>query len=242
MNKKTSYVIVTGGSGGIGDAICRRLSQDGYKVLNLDVQEPENPDASEFFEVDLFDVEKTRKTLESIVAKYPVTRLVNNVGIVRPASVADCSLTDFDDVMAINVKTTVICTQALLPVMRQNQFGRIVTISSRAALGKPLRTNYSASKAALIGISKTMALELANQGITVNVVAPGSIATKEFYRNNHPDSPQTKKILKNIPVGHIGTPEDVAHAAAFLLDDKSGYITGQVLYTCGGLTVGLSHG
>jgi NAD(P)-dependent dehydrogenase (short-subunit alcohol dehydrogenase family) len=87
-----------------------------------------------------------------------------------------------------------------------------------------------------------MALELANQGITVNVVAPGSIGTKEFYRNNHPDSPQTKKILKNIPVGHIGTPEDVAHAAAFFLDDKSGFITGQVLYTCGGLTVGLAQG
>jgi NADP-dependent 3-hydroxy acid dehydrogenase YdfG len=98
MNKNTSYVIVTGGSGGIGDAICRRLNQDGYKVLNLDVREPESPDASEFFEVDLFDVEKTRKTLETVVAKYPVTRLVNNVGIVRPASVTDSSLADFDDV------------------------------------------------------------------------------------------------------------------------------------------------
>lgn len=242
MNNDASYAVVTGGSLGIGDAICNQLHQDGYKVINLDISEPETPGISELVKVDLLDTEQTRKALGEIVRRYPVTRLVNNVGIVRPANVTDTTLADFDDVMAINVKTAIQCIQEFIPVMKEQGFGRIVSISSRAALGKPLRTAYSASKAALIGMSKTIALELAPHGITVNVVAPGSIGTREFYRNNPPESPQTRKILQNIPAGHIGTPEDVAHAVSFFLDDKSRFITGQVLYTCGGLTVGLSQG
>jgi NAD(P)-dependent dehydrogenase (short-subunit alcohol dehydrogenase family) len=122
--------------------------------------------------------------------------------------------------------------------MKAARFGRIVSISSRAALGKELRTVYSATKAALHGMTKTWALELGAHGITVNAVGPGPIDTELFRRVNPADSPRTKAIIEGIPVKRLGTPEDIAHAVASLLDERAGFITGQVLYVCGGMTVG----
>ena len=115
---------------------------------------------------------------------------------------------------------------------------RIVNISSRAALGKELRTAYSASKAALIAMTRTWALELAGFGITVNAVAPGPIRTSLFDEANPPDSPRTKAIVDNIPVGFMGEPDDVADAVAFFASDRARFVTGQVLYVCGGVSVG----
>ncbi|MBV9219971.1 MAG: SDR family oxidoreductase, partial [Methylobacteriaceae bacterium] len=117
----------------------------------------------------------------------------------------------------------------------------IVSISSRAVLGKELRTSYSASKAAIHGLTRTWALELARDGITVNAVAPGTIDTSLFHEANPPDDPRTQAIFKAIPVGRIGTPTDVAHAVSFFLDERSSFITGQALFVCGGLTVGLTQ-
>jgi NAD(P)-dependent dehydrogenase (short-subunit alcohol dehydrogenase family) len=125
--------------------------------------------------------------------------------------------------------------------MRQAGFGRIINIASRAALGKELRTAYSATKAGLIGMARTWALEAASDGVTVNVIGPGPIATELFLSGNPPDSSKTKQIMETIPVKRMGKPEDIAHAVASLIDDRAGYITGQVLYVCGGMTVGLSH-
>jgi NAD(P)-dependent dehydrogenase (short-subunit alcohol dehydrogenase family) len=125
--------------------------------------------------------------------------------------------------------------------MQAARFGRIINISSRAALGKELRTVYSATKAGLLGMTRTWALELAPYGVTVNAIGPGPIATELFLSGNPPDSPKTKKILESIPLKRMGEPEDIAHAVASLLDDRAGYITGQVLYVCGGLTVGLGQ-
>ena len=147
-------------------------------------------------------------------------------------------LADFDDVMTLNVKTVIRITQALLPGMRAAHSGRVVAISSRAALGKELRSSYAASKAALHGLMKTWALELARDGITANAVAPGSIETPLWHAANPSQDPRTQKILDSIPVGRLGQPEDIANAVAFFLDRRSGFVTGQVLYVCGGLTVG----
>jgi NAD(P)-dependent dehydrogenase (short-subunit alcohol dehydrogenase family) len=131
--------------------------------------------------------------------------------------------------------------QGLQPSMQAARFGRIINISSRAALGKELRTVYSATKAGLLGMTRTWALELAPYGVTVNAIGPGPIATELFLSGNPPDSPKTKKILESIPLKRMGEPDDIAHAVASLLDDRAGYITGQVLYVCGGLTVGLGQ-
>ena len=118
--------------------------------------------------------------------------------------------------------------------------GRIVTISSRAALGKELRTAYSATKAGVIGLTRTWALELAPHGITVNAIGPGPIETELFKSANPHNSPRTQAIIRGVPVQRLGQPEDIAHAADFFLSDGASFVTGQVLYVCGGMTVGVA--
>ena len=130
--------------------------------------------------------------------------------------------------------------QALLPGMKACGFGRIVNMSSRAALGKELRTAYAATKAGLIGMTRVWALELGRHGITVNAIGPGPIRTELFDRANPPDSPRTQAIVDAVPVRRVGTPEDVAQAVAFFLDRRSGFTTGQMLYVCGGMTLGVA--
>lgn len=118
------------------------------------------------------------------------------------------------------------------------RFRRVVNIASRAALGKERRSVYAATKAGLIGMAKVWALELGGHGITANSIGPGPIRTELFERANPPGSRATQAILDALPVGRMGEPEDIANAAAFLLDARSGFVTGQTLYVCGGMTVG----
>jgi NAD(P)-dependent dehydrogenase (short-subunit alcohol dehydrogenase family) len=158
--------------------------------------------------------------------------------MVRPALLADTRLDDFDAVIRLNVRVAVQCVQALLPGMTKARFGRILNIASRAALGKELRTSYSASKAALIGLTRTWALELARHGVTVNTIGPGPIETELWAKANPPDSPRTKAILAGIPVQRLGQPGEIAHAASFFLSAEAGFVTGQTLYVCGGTSVG----
>ncbi len=233
-------IIVTGGSGEIGSAIRARSAADGYDVINLDLAPPVAGTAGRWVQVDLTDAAQTTEVLRRLAGEAPVSRLVHCAGMVRPATLDATSVADFDAVMALNVRGAILCTQAVVPGMRRAGFGRVVSISSRASLGKQLRTAYSASKAALHGMTRTWALELAKDGITVNAVAPGSIETKLFRDVNPPDDPRTAAILSAIPVGRIGTPADIAQAVSFFLDRRSGFVTGQVMYVCGGLTVGLS--
>ena len=233
-------VLVTGGSLGIGAGITRRFRDDGFRVIVLDVEAPETDAVAEFHRVDLADAEATQAVLEDITTRLEITHLVNNVGIVRPAKIEDTTLEDLSEVMSLNVRTALQCVQAVLPAMRKRRYGRIVSITSRAVLGKELRTAYSASKGALAAMTRTWAFELASDGITANSVAPGPIGTEAFMRNNPPDSERTRAIIDGVPVGRLGTAEDVANAVSFFLDEKSGFVTGQTLYVCGGLTVGLS--
>lgn len=234
-------ILVTGGSGEIGSAICARSVADGYDVINLDLAPPGAGAAGRWVQVDLTDVAATTEVLRAQAASASILRLVHCAGIVRPATLDATTAVDFDAVIALNLRSAVLCTQAVVPGMRRAGFGRIVSISSRASLGKELRTAYSASKAALHGMTRTWALELAKDGITVNAVAPGSVETRLFRKANPPDDPRTAAIISAIPVGRIGTPDDIAQAVSFFLDRRSGFVTGQVMYVCGGLTVGLSR-
>ncbi|OYV81220.1 MAG: short-chain dehydrogenase, partial [Acidiphilium sp. 21-68-69] len=180
----------------------------------------------------------TEAALAEALRGGPITRLVNNVGTVRPAPVEAQTIADLDAVVSLNLRCSLQCVQALLPGMKAAGFGRIVNVASRAALGKEDRTAYAATKAGLIGMAKVWALELGRFGITANAVGPGPIRTELFDRVNPPDDPRTTAIIEGIPVRRVGTPADVAHAIAYLLDQRSGFVTGQVLYVCGGMTVG----
>lgn len=235
-------VLVTGASRGIGRAVADRLLEDGYQVVNLDLQAPEHSHPNEqHYQLDVSDEAALRLVLTRVLEDGPITRLVNNAGIVRPATIDDTSLQDMRAVMDVNLGASIVCTQMLLPGMKEAGFGRIVNISSRAALGKTKRIVYSSSKAALHGFTKTLALEVGAFGVTVNAVGPGPIATELFNRVNPPDAPSTQRILDAIPVKRVGQPADVAHQVASFLDARAGFITGQVIYVCGGMTVGLAE-
>ena len=237
-----NLVLITGASQGIGRAIATRATQDGYRVINLDQKAPKTLLKDEVFHpIDLTDVKAIDDLIPQLLARESIVRLVNNAGIIRPAALEQTTVDDFDAVMAINLRAPMLLTQHLFPGMRKAKFGRIVSIASRAALGKEERTVYAGSKAGLIGMTKTWALEMAQYGITVNAIGPGPIATELFTSGNPPDAPKTIKILQSIPVQRMGQPEDVAHAVASLLDDRAGFITGQIHYVCGGMTVGLSN-
>lgn len=228
-------VLITGGANGIGAAIAKKCHDAGYETVILDRA------GDDAIHCDLSDPESTRAALEQARAGGPITRLVNNVGAVFANSLSDQTVEEFDNAVALNLRSAFLCAQALVPGMREAGFGRIVNIASRAALGKGLRTAYSATKAGLQGMTRTWALEEGKQGITVNAVAPGPIATELFMNANPAESERTKAIVNSIPVGRMGTPDDVAHAAAFLLSTDAGFITGQTLYVCGGMTVGAHH-
>ncbi|WP_102227069.1 SDR family NAD(P)-dependent oxidoreductase [Acidimangrovimonas sediminis] len=232
--------VVTGGARGIGAAITARLRRDGYRVVVLDIETPEDGACDRFLETDLSDAEAARAACARIAADEAVTCLVNNVGVVRPAPLEEVELADFDRLFHVNLRPSLICAQAFLPAMKAAGHGRIVMNTSRVTLGKELRTLYSGTKGAAQAMARTWALELAPHGVTVNCVAPGPIGTDAFWRNNPPDAPRTRAIIEQVPLRRMGTAEDVANAVSFFCQPESGFVTGQTMFVCGGVTVGLA--
>lgn len=226
-------ILITGGASGIGAAIAQRCIKDGFEPVIIDR-------IGDGLIADLSNVKATAQALEQALAGGPITRLVNNVGMVCPNSAQEQSLEELEQVWALNLRCSLQCMQALLPGMKEAGFGRILNMSSRAALGKELRSAYAATKAGLLGMTRVWSLELGRFGITANAIGPGPIRTELFERANPPDSPRTQAIIDSIPVKRLGMPDDIAQAAAFFLDARSGFVTGQVLYVCGGMTVGLA--
>ncbi|MDN8613272.1 SDR family NAD(P)-dependent oxidoreductase [Variovorax ginsengisoli] len=233
--------LVTGGSSGIGRATCEALLAQGRTVVNLDYKKPDwGHERLVSFQADLTQEAQTQAVAHEITSAYAVTALVNNAGATRPGTIDTASMADLDYVVGLHFKASMILIQAALPALRASGRGRIVNVSSRAALGKPERIVYSATKAGMIGLTRTLAMELGGDGITVNAVAPGPIATELFRQSNPEGAPQTRRIIDSIVVKRLGTVDDVARATMFFLSPDNGFVTGQVLYVCGGTTLGVA--
>ena len=233
-------VVVTGGSVGIGKAICENLLADGNQVINLS-RRAADIEHSDFhnFELDLSVSAEVDACAQIIAEQFDVTGFVHDAGLIRPNLVGDVELEDLQYLTQVHLGSAITLTQAFLPDMKAAKFGRIVLISSRAALGLQTRTSYSATKSGMIAMARTWALELGEFGITVNVVAPGPIEATEMFDAVIEDGSDKKKALANsIPVKRIGRPDDVAQAVEFFMKSESSFITGQTLMVCGGTSLG----
>ena len=239
--------LVTGASRGIGRAIALKLAADGAKVAinfagNLakaeEVKNTIEANGGEALLVqgDISDFEKVSDIVKNVVDTWgKIDILVNNAGITRDNLLLKMSETDFDEVIATNLKGVFNCTKAVTRLMMKQHSGRIVNMSSVVGLmGNAGQANYSAAKAGIIGFTKSAAKEFAPRGITVNAVAPGFIATD--MTDEIPEKIKTG-LIEKIPMGKIGDPEDVANAVLFLVSEKAAYITGQVISVDGGMAM-----
>ncbi len=246
MSVKDRVAIVTGSGQGIGEGIARALAGAGARVVVNDLV-PEKIDevVADFraagFEVvghtaDVATVEGAEGLVTAALEAYDrVDILVNNVGMARDGWLVKMSEEDWDIVLQVNLKSQFLCCRAVAPHMMEQKSGRIINISSRAWLGGPGQANYAASKGAVISLTRSLALEMARFGITANCIAPALVDTPLFRGLKEEVQ---ERLVKTIPAGRIGTPEDLGNAALFLASDESSYVTGQTLYVCGGRSLG----
>lgn len=239
MTGSRSAALVTGGSTGIGLEIVRRLLERGHSVISVALAPcPIRHPRLDSRVVDLSRRDDTAVLAAEIAARDDVGVFVHNAGVVREARLESARFEAFDELVELHLGAAISLAQAVLPAMRTRRSGRIVLISSRAALGLPGRTHYSATKAGLLGLARTWALEFAADGVTVNAVAPGPIRTDMFHAVVEPGSAREAAIAASIPVKRLGEAADVARAVEFFVDDDAGFVTGQTLYVCGGASVG----
>lgn len=236
-------VLVTGASQGIGLATAKLLADSGMSVVGIARSYPEGGFPGEFYTADLSSRTETAQVMERIIASHPVNCVVNNVGFNVVERLGEVDLDHFDRVIDLNVRTAIQITQFVLPGMLAEQYGRIVNVSSRGALGREGRTSYGVAKSGLVGMTRTWALELAREGITANVVSPGPTATEMFRRNNlsGPDAAERERaFLADVPMNRFGEVGEIAYGISVFLDRRAALMTGQVLHVCGGSSVGMT--
>ena len=231
--------VVTGGTRGIGLAITKQLARDGFKVAALyqgndaAAKQCETDTGATAFKVDVADFNACQVVCKQIEDTMgPIVVLVNNAGITRDGFLHKMKETQWDEVMDTNLKSAFNMCRAVVPLMRDRNYGRVVNISSiNGQKGQFGQTNYSAAKAGMIAFSKALAQENAAKGITVNTVCPGYIET-EMTAAMAPDV--LASIVKNIPVARMGKPEEIGYAVSFLASDKAGFMTGSTMSVNGG--------
>lgn len=237
-------VVVTGGARGIGLGIAKRCLDANYRValldldasaLDLAIEELHQSHQAERVmatQADITRSEEIERAFADIAERFGrVDVLVNNAGIVRDRRFLKLEESDWDAVVDTNLKSQFLTCRAVIPGMVERAYGRIVNISSRAWLGGFGQANYSAAKGGVVSLTRSLAIEFAAQGITVNAVAPGIVDTPMF-RGFKPEVQE--RLQKSVPAQRIGAAEDVAQAVLFFANRQSSYITGQLLYVCGG--------
>lgn len=240
MTGRHGFTLVTGATRGIGRAVVDVLLAEGRQVVGI-ARRPDSSFSAPLLLADLEEAAATRQVLEEAVARFDVVAIVNNAGFNQMQPLGEITPDAYAQIVTLNVRVAIDSTQAVLPAMRAAGTGRIVNISSRSALGRAGGSVYSAAKAALIGLTRSWALELANAGITVNCVAPGPIETEMFNLNNPPGDPRTQSMLNGIPMRRMGRPEEVAAAVRYFLSDAAAFTTGQTLFVCGGASISQIH-
>lgn len=247
MSQSLPVVLVTGASRGIGRAIALRFARDGARV---GINYRENTAAAEstaeevalrggeplLLRGDMSEQSAVAAALEAVLGRWGrIDVLVNNAGIVRDTLILRMSDDDWDSVLSTNLRSAFLCTRAVLRPMIRQRSGRIVNLASISGMrGNAGQSNYAASKAALVGFTKSVAREVASRGITVNAVAPGLIETD--ITNRMPEKAR-ESLVEQIPVGRMGTPAEVAEVVRFLASDLAAYITGQAIVVDGGLAM-----
>ncbi|ELA7846986.1 beta-ketoacyl-ACP reductase [Vibrio parahaemolyticus] len=238
--KHDKVAVVTGAARGIGLAICEQLLEDGFHVVGLDISPLEWSQSAQLssYQVNLCDAAAVSEVVDSIVEQHGrIDALVNNAGITRDALLPDMLEQDWDSVIDVNLKAVFLLTQRVAPVMLEQGTGSIVSISSIVGTdGNIWQSNYGASKGGVISMSKGWAKELSRKGaqIRVNCVAPGFITTD--MTKNLPEK-VIQMMESKTPLGRMGSVQDIANGVAFLVSDKSAFITGQVLKIDGGLVL-----
>lgn len=232
--------IVTGGARGIGKTIATSLKRVGTSVIIWDIDEEGEKTAEEigaiFMKVDVSNLNDVKFALYKVLEdKKKIDILINNAGITRDNLVLRMSEEEFDSVMRVNLKGTFNTIHTVLRPMIKQRWGRIVNISSIVGLiGNAGQANYAASKSGMIGLTKSVAREVAKRGITVNAIAPGFIETEMTEKLS---DDVKKAYLESIPMGRFGKPDDIANLILFLISDSASYITGQVLHIDGGIVM-----
>ena len=242
MSKKVA--LVTGASGGIGSAICERLDRDGYTVIGtyrnpakyqewLKKNEGKSVSKIQMVKCDVSDFGAVTEMIQSIISDFgAVDVLVNNAGITKDGGFRKMTKENWDAVMTTNLDSVFNCCKCVIDKMVERNYGRIISISSiNGQKGQFGQVNYSAAKAGMYGFTKALALEVAKKGVTVNTISPGYIATEMVMAV---DVEIRNKIIADIPVGRLGTPEEVANTVSFLASDEAGFLTGSNIAMNGG--------
>lgn len=246
MNVTDRVAVVTGSGQGIGRGIASVLGGAGARVVVNDlVQDRVDEVVGEFraegietigTSADVATAAGAATLIRSAIDEYGrVDILVNNVGTARDGWLAKMSEDDWDTVLTVNLKSQFLMCREVAPHMMEQQYGRIINISSRAWLGGPGQANYAASKGAVVSLTRTLALEMARYQVTANCIAPALVDTPLFRGLKEEVQ---ERLIKTVPARRIGQPEDIGYAALFLASDEASYVTGQTLYVCGGRSLG----